>query len=69
MLRRLLLASTVFILALPLALTAAIADEHSAKLAGHVLVPAATFIDPPADAPATPAHEGDPTVQRTHMTT
>lgn len=48
MLRRFLLASTVSILASPIA----IADEHPAKLAGHVLVPAATFIDPPADAPA-----------------
>ena len=52
MLRRLLLASTVSMLALPLARPAAIADEHLAKLAGHVIVPAATFIDPPADAPA-----------------
>lgn len=52
MLRRLLLASTVSIGALPLTLTTAIADEHPAKLAGHVVLPAATFIDPPADAPA-----------------
>lgn len=52
MLRRLLLASTVSIGALPLTLTTATADEHPAKLAGHVVLPAATFIDPPADAPA-----------------
>ncbi|MBN9278610.1 MAG: glycerophosphodiester phosphodiesterase, partial [Hyphomicrobium sp.] len=48
MLRRLLLASTVS----ALALSTAIAEEHPAKLAGHVVLPAATFIDAPADAPA-----------------
>lgn len=46
--RRLLLASTVSILTL----SAAAAEEHPAKLAGHVILPAATFIDVPADAPA-----------------
>ena len=40
MLRRLLLASTVSVLAL----STAIAEEHPAKLAGHVVLPAATFI-------------------------
>ena len=48
MLRRLMLASTVSLLAL----SAATAAEHQAKLAGHVVLPAATFIEPPADAPA-----------------
>ena len=48
MLRRLMLASTVSLLAL----SAAAATEHQATLAGHVVLPAATFIEPPADAPA-----------------
>ena len=48
MLRRLLLASTASILSI----SAAMAQEHAAQLAGHVILPAATFIDVPADAPA-----------------
>ncbi len=48
MLRRLLLTSTVSLLAL----SAAAADEHAAKLVGHVVLPAATFLDVPDDAPA-----------------
>ena len=30
----------------------ALADPHNAVLAGHVVIPALTFVDPPADAPA-----------------
>ena len=48
MLRRLLLASTASILAM----SAAMAQEHPAVLAGHVVLPAASFIDVPSDAPA-----------------
>ena len=46
MARRLLLSIALSIAAL----TAA--EEHAATLAGHVMIPAATFIDVPADAPA-----------------
>jgi hypothetical protein len=48
MLYRLLLASTASILAA----TTVLAQEHTATLAGHVVMPAATFIEVPADAPA-----------------
>ncbi|MFM9846009.1 MAG: esterase-like activity of phytase family protein [Hyphomicrobiaceae bacterium] len=48
MLRRLLLVSVASILSI----SAAMAQEHAAKLAGHVVMPAASFIDVPADAPA-----------------
>jgi hypothetical protein len=48
MLRNLLLAATAVI-----ALSSAQAQtEFSSRIAGHVVLPAATFIDPPADAPA-----------------
>jgi hypothetical protein len=51
MLIKSLLAATALVLAVP---TFALAEgmEFPAKIAGHVVLPAATFIDPPADAPA-----------------
>ncbi|KAF0227081.1 MAG: hypothetical protein FD175_2843 [Beijerinckiaceae bacterium] len=51
MLKRLLLATSAIVLATS-AFAAGVDQEFPAKLAGHVVIPAGTFIDVPSDAPA-----------------
>lgn len=44
--------------AIPVAMPALAAEQFSAVLAGHAVIPAQTFVPPPADAPALFATSG-----------